>query len=248
MSGHSLQDAARALAAALAGRLELRGTDPAGAGVDRALRQRVLSSYAQDLSGQPPEAAARWLLERLATLEARLLALQAAQWHGLEPPLIAPAAAPPPLPPVVAEEIIMPRHVVLPCDESMAREGFYNIEKGGNGETFCWMGPRPRGTVFIPRLAAPLEVRLHLQLAFVPEVLGQVRVSLDGGEWSGVRVEQEEGRTVLVSTPVPGGQGQPASMQLEIDAVRTDSPARRGASDQRELAIALWRIEVRTTA
>lgn len=245
MSGHSLQDAAKALAAALAGRLDLRDSDHSGTAVDQALRARVLSSYAQELSGLAPEASGRWLLERLATLESRLIAVQSARWHG-EAPAAPTPPAPPPVAPVVADEVVLPRRILMTCDESLIGEGFYPLERSGEGTPFYWLGPAPRATVLLPKLAAPVEVRLRLHAAFVPEVLPEIRLSLDGGAWTPVRVEEEAGRVTLVAAPPPGEAARPASMRLGIDAVRTESPASKGEADSRQLGIALERIDLST--
>lgn len=62
-----------------------------------------------------------------------------------------------------------------------------------------------------------------------------------------MRVEKEGGRLSLVATPPAGEARRPASMRLDIDAVRTASPASKGEPDTRELGIALERIELSTT-
>lgn len=240
MSGGSLQDAAKALAAALAGRLDLREADPKGAALDQAMRQRMLSAYAQELSELTPDASSRWLLDRIATIESRLIAVQAAQLHA--PTLSATPAGR--AGGIVAEDVVLPRRVRVTCDESMTAEGFYGVERNKVGKPFLWLGPEPRASVFIPKLVAPVEVRLHLRSAFVPEVLGEVSLSLDGGEWTQVGVEEAAGRIVLVAAPPPGEARRAASMRLDIDAVRTGSPMDQGGSDTRRLGIALEEIEL----
>ena len=249
MSGQSLQDAAKALAAAIAGRLDLRDTDPKGAGLDQAMRRRMLSTYAQELSDLAPDASGRWLLDRMAAIESRLLAVQAAQVQAQMQTQVTPRSLPVRgapasggVAPEIAEEVLLPRRVALVCDENLTREGFYGIERGGNGKPFYWLGPDPTAMVFLPKLAAPVEVRLHIQSAFVPDVLPDIRVALDGGAWTQVRVEGTEGRIVLVAAPPVGSERRAASMRLDIDAVRTESPADKGGSDPRRLGIAIEEI------
>ncbi|MBI0534677.1 hypothetical protein D9599_03720 [Roseomonas sp. KE2513] len=224
----------------MAGRLDLREADPKGAAIDQAMRQRMLSAYAQELSELTPDASSRWLLDRMATIESRLIAVQAAQWHAQSLPAAAAGGAGG----IVAEDVVLPRRVLVTCDESMTSEGFYAVERNRAGKPFLWLGPEPHASIFIPKLVAPVEVRLHLQSAFVPDVLDEMRLSLDGGEWTQVSVEKPEGRVVLVAAPPPGAARRAASMKLEIDAIRTESPASRGGSDTRRLGIALEEIEL----
>ncbi|RVT90592.1 hypothetical protein EOD42_23455 [Rhodovarius crocodyli] len=244
MADDTLADAARALAAAFAGRMDLRDMDSVGDAVDRVLRQRLLSGYAQELEGQPPEASLRWMLERLATLEARLLTLQAAQWQGVPPPFVEQAGHAAPA--RSFEEILIPAEVRVLCDEVVSCEGFYSAERSGTGAPYRWLGPSTRAAIAVPRLKGPLEVRLHLFSAMVPHALERVRLSVGGGEWGAVTVAEEGGFTVLTSLVEPGDAQWAASMQLEIDAAQTDSPARHGSADQREMAFALSWVALKT--
>lgn len=259
MSSPSLQDAAASLAAALARRVDWRDADPAGLPLDHALQRRVLGTYAEDLAGLGPDETARWVLQRLAMLEARLLTVQAGQWQGgVDVPPFVAAARPAPLPeaaapatpvviaPVVAEEAMLPTRAVVLFDEALSTEGFYRIEKHPKGDTFCWLGPTPLASLFIPKLRGPVEVRLHVLYTFVPDVLDATRVALDGGEWTTVSVLREAGDIVLIARPPVGDRSLPVTMRLDIDAVRTDSPKRHGKNDGRELSIAIRRVEVKT--
>lgn len=254
MSSPSLQDAAVSLAAALARRVDWRDADPAGLPLDQALQRRVLSTYAEDLAGLSPEETARWVLQRMAMLEARLLTVQAGQWQGGVdvPPFVAarpaplPEAAAPAIAPVVAEEAMLPTRAIVLFDEALSTEGFYRIEKHPKGDTFCWLGPTPLASLFIPKLRGPVEVRLYVLYTFVPDVLDTTRVALDGGAWTTVSVLREAGDIILVARPPVGESSLPVTMRLDIDAIRTDSPKRQGKNDGRELSIAIRRVEVKT--
>lgn len=213
-----------ALAASLAP-ATLEEATPPGAAADAALQARVLALYAEALQGLPPEQALPWLLRRTALLEARLLALQA-QALG--------AAAPP-----EGVEPPRPGHLALACDAALVQGGFYPEEQAPDGTVFRWVGPDPVASVFLPRLRAPLELRLHVHTAFLPEVLAEVRLALDGGDW--VAAAWRDG--VLSATLSPGPFSHGALLRLDIDTARTESPEARGGTDRRRLSLALSRIE-----
>ncbi|WP_431283401.1 hypothetical protein ACQW02_00930 [Humitalea sp. 24SJ18S-53] len=255
MSSPSLQDAANALAAALSRRIAWKDADPVGSPFDQALQRRVLQSYVDDLAGLSPEDAAGWMLQRMAMLEARLMAVQAGQWHGGEAisPVVAARSAQqgateakPAIAPVVAEAIVLPTEAVVPMEEALSTEGFYAKEKSSKGGTFRWIGPLPRASLFIPKLKGPIEVRLHILDTRAPDVLGATRVALDGGEWTVVTVLREESGIVLIAVPPVGHINHAATMRLDIDSIRTDSPKRHGKSDDRELSIAVQKVQLRT--
>ncbi|WP_111399163.1 hypothetical protein [Humitalea rosea] len=243
-----MSDTATALAAALSRRIDLRDADPAGLPADQALQRRVLNSYAQELAGMKPEEGVLWMLRRLSMLEARLLTVQAAQWQGatvLPYPAPVEPAPEPAIAPVVAEEIVLPTQMTLNLDEQLRREGFLRPEKASSGDSFCWIGPTPKAAIYLPRLRTPVEIRLLVLSTLVPDALEQVQLALDGGAWTTVRVERQGRITTLIAAPPPGQDGGAATMRLDIDAIRTASPASiNGGDDRRQLSIAIWRVEL----
>ena len=221
------------------------GDPPVTPPVDRALERRILARYAEELAGLPAEEAAAWLLRRLAAVEAmQITALSGTrprEWADPKPAavLVLEPIEQPPEPP-------LPRETVMSCDATLAQEGFHAAETDATGRTFRWIGPEPRATVFLPQVAQPAELRLHVHSAFCPEVLAEIRLSVDGGPWETAAVEGAAGGQVLVARPLPGGCRHVGSIRLDIDAVRTASPLSRGGADARLLGIALWRIEARS--
>jgi hypothetical protein len=213
-----------ALAAALAP-AALAEADHPGTAADAALQARVLALYAAELEGLPPVAVLPWLLRRTARLEARLLGLQAL---ALGAPVLPQGVEP-----------ARPGALSLPCDAELVQGGFYPAEQAADGTAFRWVGPGPVATVFLPRLSAPLEIRLHVHSAFLPEVLEEVRLALDGGDW--VAAAWRDG--VLSATLSPGPFSHGALLRLDIDTARTESPEARGGTDRRALSLALSRIE-----
>ncbi len=216
---------AAALAPAALAPPALAETGHPGAAADAALQARVLALYAAELHGLPPAEALPWLLRRTARLEARLLALQAA---ALGAPVLPEGVEP-----------ARPGALVLPCDADLVQGGFYPPERAADGTAFRWVGPAPVASVFLPRLRAPLAVRLHVHSAFLPEVMGEVRLALDGGDWVAAARQGE----VLSATLSPGPFGHGALLRLDIDTARTESPESRGGTDRRLLSLALSRIE-----
>ncbi|WP_430912032.1 hypothetical protein [Methylobacterium sp. sgz302541] len=160
-------------------------------------------------------------------------------------PRSAPVAAPAPTPPAPPPppKPALPRRVIASCDDSLVHKGFYEAELSPQGRSFRWIGPEPRATLYLPRIEAPLEVRLHLYGVFVREALPLVKVSLDKGAWASVAITQGREGVVLVARPVPGDPGPPQVMRLDIDAALSDSPTNRGEADYRVLSIALAAVE-----
>lgn len=218
-------DWAKALAATLAAPAALAGADHPGAAIDATLQARVLALYADELRGLTPDQALPWLLRRTALLEARLLGLQAA---ALGAPVL-PAGVEP----------ARPGTLDLSCDAALVQGGFYPAEQAADGTAFRWIGPAPEACVFLPRLSAPLEIRLHVHSAFLPEVMDAVRLSLDGGD----QVAATRQGDVLSAVLRPGPLGHGALLRLDIDTARTESPEARGGTDRRRLSLALSRIE-----
>jgi hypothetical protein len=137
---------------------------------------------------------------------------------------------------------------LLVCDADLVQSGFYPAEQSQDGTTFRWLGPAPLATVFLPPLAIPLEIRLHIHSAFLPDVLEDVRMALDGGDWAPVVVREEQGGTQLCACPRPGPMAHLGTLRLDIDTVRTESPRQRGQMDDRSLSLALSAITLRPLA
>ena len=284
-SGTELLSAA--LGEAIARKIRLGELSSAGGLKHEALKRRVLGGYRRSLDGAEDADVLVWLLERLATVEAQVIALQqgaigieaGAPREPLrqEPPAkeplprepaartvrrattrkaeAAPAAAAPqsqpqPAPasapkrePAAPSRPSLPRHVITACDESLVHKGFYDAERSPQGRSFRWIGPEPRGSVFLPRIEMPGEVRLHIYGVFVREAVALVKVSIDKGAWEPAKIVQGRDGIVLVARPVPGETGSPQVMRVDIDAAMSDSPSNRGEDDFRTLSIALSAIE-----
>lgn len=255
-----------ALTEALARRLRLGDLSHGGGLKHDTLKRRVLSGYRTTLDGAPDGEVLVWLLDRLAGIEAQVIALQqahaAAEARPATPaparsarkPAAAraggPASAPAPTPPPAAAppRPALPRRVIAPCDDALVHKGFYEAERSPQGRSFRWIGPEPRATLFLPRVEAPVEVRLHLYGAFVREAIPLVKVSLDKGAWAAVTVTQDREGIVLTARPVSGDPGTAPVSRLDIDAAVSDSPANRGEADDRVLSIALSAVEAVSVA
>ena len=137
---------------------------------------------------------------------------------------------------------------MLVCDADLVQGGFYPAEQSQDGTIFRWIGPAPLATVFLPPLSVPLEIRLHIHSAFVPEVLGHVRMALDGGAWTPAVLLEQGGTTQLRACPRPGPMAHLGTLRLDIDTLRTESPRQRGQMDDRALSLALSVITLRPMA
>lgn len=137
---------------------------------------------------------------------------------------------------------------MLVCDADLVQSGFYPAEQSQDGTLFRWVGPSPLATIFLPPLNMPLEIRLHVHSAFVPDVLGRVRMALDGGTWAPAVLLEQGGTTQLRACPRPGKMQHLGTLRLEIDTLRTESPRQRGQMDDRALSLALSAITLRPLA
>jgi hypothetical protein len=231
MTQQRLGTIASGLAATLAARIDLTDAEAPGLQADLLLQARVMDLYAQQLQALPDEEAIPWLLRRMAMIEARLLAVQS-QALSLAPETTLAAADSPPA-----------SNIMLPCDAVLVQGGFYPAELSRDGVAFRWIGPAPLATVFLPRMRAPLTIRLHVHSAFVPAVLDEVRLALDGGEWvSATRLDGAAG-SVLTAILAPGPVNHAGLLRLDIDTARTASPQATGGTDTRHLSLALSCIE-----
>ncbi|MBO1075793.1 hypothetical protein [Roseomonas marmotae] len=223
MAPERLDEIATGLARALAGHTP--GAEDGGGPGERAMQARILDLYARELKGLEGDEALSWLLRRMAMIEARL--------HNLRPDDGDP----------LEEADAPPRLLRLACDAELVQGGFYPAERSAEGVEFRWIGPSPQANVFLPRMRLPLEVRLHVHSAFVPEVVPEVRLSLDGGPWKPVMVREGRDGLVLSAVLEAGPMGHGGLLRLDIDTIRTDSPGRRGGTDGRHLSLALSAIE-----
>jgi hypothetical protein len=231
MADQRIGNVASALASSLAARVDLTDAHGAGVQADLVLQARVMDLYAEQLQSLPEAEALPWLLRRMAMIEARLLGLQSGALGQSEAVLTMAEDAPP------------ATLLNLPCDADLVQSGFYAAERSQDGVAFRWVGPDPRATVFLPRLRTPVTIRLRVLSAFLPEVLDEVRMALDGGEW--VPATRLEGvGDVTLSAVLPAGPiGHAGLLRLDIDTARTESPLTRGSTDERHLSLAFSAIE-----
>jgi hypothetical protein len=139
-----------------------------------------------------------------------------------------------------------PVQETLICDADLVQAGFYPAEVSEAGISFRWIGPDPVATVFLPPLGPLVEVILRVESAFVPEVLEEVRLSLDGGSWVPTLLWQgADGATTLSARLEAGPMAHLGALRLDIDSIRTESPRQRGGTDERPLSVALAAITLR---
>jgi hypothetical protein len=139
-----------------------------------------------------------------------------------------------------------PGRETLICDADLVQAGFYPAEVSEDGIPFRWIGPHPTATVFLPPLGRRVEVTLRVHSAFLPEVLEEVRLSLDGGPWVPALLWQgDDGRTSLSARLSAGPMAHLGTLRLDIDSIRTESPRQRGGTDDRPLSLALSAISLR---
>lgn len=138
------------------------------------------------------------------------------------------------------------------CDATLVQGGFYPPEQSPDGTAFRWIGPSPLATVFLPKPGtgmdadSTLNVTLHIYSAFVPEVLEEVQLALDGGPWVPAALCRDASGTRIAACLKPGPVAHLGAMRLDIDSVRTQSPKERGEMDERRLSLALSVISVAT--
>ena len=270
MTDQSLRTALIALAADIARPLDVDDLASAAGLKQDYLGRRVLDSYRSDMAERGEDGQFAWLVERLASLEARVLALQvalsaaphsggareissASPDEALAPNLAIggeDAAAVRPdsamLPGVDAAHHAsdtsgsLPDRVVVSADDRLVCMGFYDPERDSDGRFFRWVGPDTRATLFVPRVKAPFEVRLHVSAIYVPAAIEQTRVSIDGGDWIPVRHEG----SVLLCRPHPGAVHDEQRVTLDIDVGASASPADRGLEDTRQLSLAFYAMEL----
>jgi hypothetical protein len=263
-----LKSVAATLSAAISRRVDLADSEDMALLVDQHLHVQVLRNYREQLEGLEGADAFAWLLRRMAEIETRVLALQAATLAGapgLAPAdVAAPAAAPGPAAPgpaapgpaaapasvpaawPVEPDFTQPKSATVLFDDEAVQTGFYPAETAPDGSMFRWLGPAPQASVFLPKAQLPVKVTITVHSAFVPEAIGDVRIALDGGDWVRVTAERFRNGYVLLARPPAGPITHAGTMRLDIDAVRTASPSARGEQDTRDLAIAISRIEIAT--
>jgi hypothetical protein len=137
------------------------------------------------------------------------------------------------------------QEATLICDATLVESGFYPAEQSQGGTIFRWIGPQPLAAVFLPPIPAPVEVSLHIHSAFLPDVLDEVRMALDGGEWVPAILRQDAQGTRLCACLQPGPMAHLGALRLDIDSVRTETPRQRGETDGRHLSLALSAVTVR---
>jgi len=238
MPGTDLQELTQIMAAALARKIGIREGADWGRLVDRHLQSQILDSYREDIAESEPADMMAWLLERLAAIEARVLTLQAAA--------LAPQAAldGPQLAQGFNTQAFLPMAATIFCDQDLVQTGFYPVEYTQDGTPFRWIGPSPRANVVLPKTCLPVELQMTLSHIYVTDIVDQVKVSLAGGEFVPVTVERHGIGAILTARPPAGPLQDERSLQLEIDVIRTECPRVRGEADDREISVALSKIDM----
>lgn len=134
--------------------------------------------------------------------------------------------------------------VTIDCDAALVQAGFYPEERAPGGQPFRWIGPEPVAVIFLPPLEAPVEVSLRVHSAFLPEVLEEVRLALDGGAWVPAVLRRDATGLWLSACLPPGPVAHLGALRLDIDTHRTASPRERGEMDTRHLSLALSSVTV----
>ena len=238
MDFKGVQNLTQMMAAALARKTGIHEGADWGQLVDRHLQRQILESYREDIADSEPADVMAWVLERLATLEARVLTLQAAT---LAPQAAADGAE---LGQGFHTQAFLPTAATILCDQDLAQTGFYPTEYTPDGTPFRWIGPSPRANVVLPKIRLPIELQMTLSHIYVTDIVDLVKVSLAGGEFVPVTVERQGIGAILTARPPAGPKQGERSLQLDIDVMRTESPRLRGEADDRELSVALSRIEM----
>ncbi len=237
-----LKGVAATLSAAISRRVDLSDSTDMAQLIDQYLHTKVLNNYREQLEGLEGAEAFAWLLHRMAEIETRLLALQAAAIAPSAPPAATPAPDLTTWP--VRQDFSRPKSATILLDNEVVATGFYSAENAPDGTMFRWIGPTPQASVFIPNVQLPVEVVILVRSAFLPEVIGDIRIALDGGDWSRATVEKVGNRYTLTARPEAGLITHAGTMRLDIDALRAESPSNRGEKDTRNLAIAISQIEI----
>jgi len=246
-SDEALVQAARILSRTLGQKVPLQDLEFSSDPKTDALYQRCLNSYADELLNASPADQRLWILRRLASIESRLMLLQANQAteqaktldRSLEPEDVFT---------ISRSQKTFPALLSLLVDDSIVETGFYRTETHASGLKFRWIGPEPRASIFLPRVDAPVQITLSVMHTYPDGILDKVKVALDEGPWSSGKVVKEGDRALLHFAPTPGAKRFLQTMQLDIDAVRTLSPKQDGKGDSRSLSIALWKIEAHPLA
>ncbi len=215
------------------------------------LQQRILSTYRDQLEGLAGDEQFGWLIERVAGLEARMLALQAALPGGgarrpeiaTEAPVPGTAGAAPP-DPRETDADKLPDRVLVACDEIRESTGLYPTEGDERGRLFRWLGPGTRSRIYLPRVAAPFELRVSVYSIYAAGSVESARFSVDGGAWDSPIAEGKGENIVLRCRPKPGVAHNHERMTLDIEVSVMDSPANHGSDDDRRLSFALSRLEL----
>jgi hypothetical protein len=237
-----LKSVAATLSAAISRRVDLSDCEDMAQLVDQHLHVRVLHNYREQLEGMEGAEAFAWLLYRMAEIETRVLALQAAVIACSASPEATPASEQMARP--ANQDFAQPTSARILFGKELVETGFYAPETGPDGSIFRWIGPLPQASVFIPKMRLPVEVVIKVYAAFLPEVVDGIRVALDGGDWARATVETIGNGYLLKARPQAKPFSHAGTMRLDIDAVRTGSPSDRGEQDARDLAIAISKIEI----
>ena len=234
----SMEQIANVQLAALAKRVSLPDTRSAGELVDQNLKCRVLQNYREQLASLHDGEAVRWLIERLASLEVRVMLLQSAA-------IAAPTAGPVDFSSAMPDEsFFQPDPVTIPFDSTLVQTGFFPAEQGPDGPPYRWLGPDPVASVVLPRIGATIRVIVTILSAHVQDAVANMRLSLDGGEWVGVEVQRVGNLAAPTATVSAGPDHCGTTMRLSFDVGRTESPLEQGGQDKRRLSVAISKLDV----
>jgi len=219
-------------------RLDLSDDFGASSLLYRRLERAALESYQDEISGLSGPDGLQWLMRRMARIEASLAVLQAALLGGDAAAAATPEAA---AAGVESEVVFEPRAVSVDMDENVVQTGFYHHENLPSGRSFRWLGPDPLASVYLPRIDGPVRVVIRAMKAFDGVPLDETRVCVDGGEWTGVAAERDDGVLKLTATPRRGAAPATSTTRVDIDCIRTASPE---GGDTRLLGIAIYGVDL----
>jgi hypothetical protein len=126
---------------------------------------------------------------------------------------------------------------------------WHAVESHARWGAFRWSGPSTRSFLAFPETRAqPLTLRLLVVAVIQPELLGQVRLSVDGISIPSRAVTRGEGELLLCgqvpASPTPGGDDASEPLLLRLDLPQTWRPLDLEASDDRRwLGLAVGWVE-----
>ena len=202
-----------------------------------------IKNFDSELRGLSESECLGWLINKVAQLEARLNALLYLMRERAD------SAQEPEVPIGDTQETDlaneeMPKSVTIVTDENFIQTGFYSVEYTDKGKCFRWLGPEPIATMYLPKIATPLELTFHILAVYEGVSLEAVRVALNEGEWTPVDVQNDGHSSTLRCRPSTGGNNDGVTHRVDIDCGVTFRPADAGKIDTRRLGIAISYVEI----